>query len=170
MRLTSKSLVVAISALFAVTPVVPAGAMPLPVVKVQQADNGLAVQRVDDRRYLRKFRHSRTSGWSQNSERRWSGQRMYRHHRYDRGRYYDRRYYRHGPRYGYYRHRDNAWVPFAAMGMGALIGSAIANDRAYAGGSSHVNWCANRYRSYRAYDNTFQPYNGPRRQCVSPYR
>lgn len=25
-----------------------------------------------------------------------------------------------------------------------------------------------RYRPHRAYDNTFQPYNGPRQQCVSP--
>ncbi|MGV3652562.1 MAG: BA14K family protein, partial [Devosia sp.] len=28
---------------------------------------------------------------------------------------------------------------------------------------------SDRYRSYRASDNTFQPYNGPRQQCVSPY-
>ncbi|KFB09751.1 BA14K family protein [Nitratireductor basaltis] len=34
---------------------------------------------------------------------------------------------------------------------------------------AHVNWCHNRYRSYRTADNTFQPYNGPRRQCRSPY-
>lgn len=34
---------------------------------------------------------------------------------------------------------------------------------------AHVNWCYNRYRSYRAVDNSFQPYNGPRRQCISPY-
>jgi hypothetical protein len=34
---------------------------------------------------------------------------------------------------------------------------------------AHVEWCYNRYRSYRAWDNTYQPYNGPRRQCVSPY-
>jgi len=32
-----------------------------------------------------------------------------------------------------------------------------------------VRWCDNRYRSYRASDNSFQPYNGPRRQCRSPY-
>ncbi|MFD2258907.1 BA14K family protein [Chelativorans composti] len=32
-----------------------------------------------------------------------------------------------------------------------------------------MQWCAQRYRSYRAYDNTFQPYNGPRRPCRSPY-
>jgi hypothetical protein len=35
--------------------------------------------------------------------------------------------------------------------------------------SAHVRWCYNRYRSYRAWDNTFQPYYGPRRQCLSPY-
>jgi hypothetical protein len=30
-------------------------------------------------------------------------------------------------------------------------------------------WCARRYRSYSAYDNSFQPSRGPRRQCYSPY-
>jgi hypothetical protein len=33
----------------------------------------------------------------------------------------------------------------------------------------HMRYCYNRYRSYRAYDNTFQPYHGPRRQCRSRY-
>ncbi len=37
------------------------------------------------------------------------------------------------------------------------------------GRNSHINWCYNRYRSYRASDNTFQPNYGPRRQCYSPY-
>jgi hypothetical protein len=36
-------------------------------------------------------------------------------------------------------------------------------------GNDHVNWCYNRYRSYREYDNTYQPYNGGRRQCNSPF-
>ncbi|MCP1198520.1 BA14K family protein [Notoacmeibacter sp. MSK16QG-6] len=34
---------------------------------------------------------------------------------------------------------------------------------------AHYRWCHNRYRSYRSYDNTFQPYHGGRRQCYSPY-
>lgn len=34
---------------------------------------------------------------------------------------------------------------------------------------AHVAWCQGRYRSYRAYDNTFQPYHGGRRACYSPY-
>ena len=41
--------------------------------------------------------------------------------------------------------------------------------RVYSRGDAHVGWCYRRYRSYRDYDNTFQPYHGRRRQCVSPY-
>lgn len=41
--------------------------------------------------------------------------------------------------------------------------------RVYSRGDAHVGWCYRRYRSYRSYDNTFQPYHGRRRQCVSPY-
>ena len=84
------------------------------------------------------------------AERRWHGHRGYRDHR---------------P--GYRRHSDGWWYPLAAFGLGAAIGGAISNDRQI--GGSHVNWCVNRYRSYRAYDNTFQPNYGPRRKCVSPY-
>lgn len=39
----------------------------------------------------------------------------------------------------------------------------------YYGGDAHTRWCYARYRSYRAYDNTFQPYYGPRQACASPY-
>lgn len=79
-------------------------------------------------------------------------------------------------RRGYRRHNDGWWYPLAAFGAGAIIGGAIASPppppvyRAPAYNSSHVQWCYNRYRSYRSSDNTFQPYNGPRQQCYSPYR
>jgi hypothetical protein len=33
----------------------------------------------------------------------------------------------------------------------------------------HFWWCGKQYRSYRKWDNTFQPYHGPRKQCHSPY-
>jgi hypothetical protein len=92
---------------------------------------------------------------------------------------YDR-YYRRGD-YSYYRgHRgyrhyrpgyreyNGYWFPLAAFATGAIIGGALSQPRVSYGGS-HAEWCANRYRSYRAYDNTYQPYGGPRRQCVSPY-
>lgn len=34
---------------------------------------------------------------------------------------------------------------------------------------AHIDWCGNRYRSYRVSDNTYQPYGGGRETCVSPY-
>jgi len=79
------------------------------------------------------------------------------------------RYQRNG-----YRYYNGWWFPAGAFVAGAIIGGAIANNNnyynnGYRGGNAHVQWCYDRYRSYRASDNTFQPYNGPRQQCYSPY-
>jgi hypothetical protein len=42
--------------------------------------------------------------------------------------------------------------------------------RAYQSGwNAHVAWCYDRWRSYREYDNTYQPFHGPRRECRSPF-
>ncbi len=73
-----------------------------------------------------------------------------------------------------YRYYNGWWYPMAAFGTGVIIGGAIAQPPRYTRpapvyGSRHVQWCYDRYRSYRAYDNTYQPYGGPRRQCYSPY-
>lgn len=35
--------------------------------------------------------------------------------------------------------------------------------------NAHLRWCRERYISYRSTDNTFQPHEGPRRACNSPY-
>lgn len=80
-------------------------------------------------------------------------------------------------REGYRRHRDGWWYPLAAFGAGMIIGGAIASpprhvEPRYAAPdlpARHVRWCYNRYRSYRAFDNSYQPYDGPREQCYSPY-
>lgn len=85
-------------------------------------------------------------------------------------------------RQGYRRHGD-WWFPAGAFIAGAIIGGALADPgptyyepqqpvrRVYRNNYSnaHVQWCYDRYRSYDAYSNTFQPYNGPRQQCYSPY-
>jgi hypothetical protein len=65
-----------------------------------------------------------------------------------------------------YRQYQGWWFPSAAFIAGAIIGGA---NRGPGLSNAHVQWCYDRYRSYRASDNTFQPYNGPRRQCNSPY-
>ncbi|CDM57507.1 MULTISPECIES: BA14K family protein [Rhizobium] len=100
---------------------------------------------------------------------------IYRCGGYRHGRYGDRYYGNHsGNRYyrdGYYRgHNSDAGALLGGLAAGAIIGGLIASQPvARPVGNSHVDWCYSRYRSYRAYDNTYQPYYGPRRQCYSPY-
>ena len=72
--------------------------------------------------------------------------------------------WRHG-----YRRSNGYWFPAAAFLGAVIIGGAIANANNYEGGNQHIRWCENRYRSYRISSNSFQPYNGPRRICYSPY-
>lgn len=66
---------------------------------------------------------------------------------------------------GYRRHSNGWWFPLAAFG--ALAAGAAANAAGLP--PEHYRWCDNRYRSYDYETNTFQPYNGPRRRCNSPY-
>lgn len=72
---------------------------------------------------------------------------------------------------GYRRHNDGNWYPLALFGLGAaIIGGMATQPRVgVAMPSAHVRWCLGRYRSYDTYSNTFQPYNGPRQVCMSPY-
>jgi BA14K-like protein len=102
--------------------------------------------RRDARQDRREFRRDRDYAW-------------YRGHR-------GYRYYRPG-----YREYNGFWFPLAAFAAGAVVAGAVNQpDVVYRdGGSAHVQWCYDRWRSYRAYDNTYQPYNGPRQQCISPY-
>jgi hypothetical protein len=71
---------------------------------------------------------------------------------------------------GHNRRRSNA--AGAAALFGAIIGSAIeaeARRDRHARDDAHVRWCYRNYRSYREYDNSYQPFDGPRRECISPY-
>lgn len=137
-----KSSLCAILALsFAAGTAVPLSAAPLPQLlqETARADNGGDVTNVQ----YRERRERR--GW-------YNGHRGYRHKRPG------------------YRYRNGYWFPGAAFIAGAIIGGALNNDRAVVrSGNRHVRWCENRWRSYRAYDNTYQPSGGPRRVCVSPY-
>lgn len=120
--------------------------------------------------------------WDRRNDRRWDR----RDHRRDarRGFYRDRGNAFYNGHRGYrdrragYRQHNGYWFPAAAFIAGAIAGGAIAQPAppprrvvVQPGrlSQAHVNWCYNQYRSYRASDNTFQPYNGPRRACSSPY-
>ncbi len=138
-------------------PVAPASALTikpaLPVIS-QGSDHLVEVRDRGGNRYWKK--NGRYGNWNRGGRdnRRWS----HRNHR------------RHG--------NDNWWWgPAAGFGLGLALGAA---PRVYeypvyrtapriSVNAAHVDWCEDRYRSYRAWDNTYQPYNGPRRQCFSPY-
>lgn len=107
--------------------------------------------------------------WRRDHRDRWE-----RHGRYEnrRGWYRGHRGYR--DRRAGYRYHNGYWYPLAAFAAGAIIGGAVAAPprRVITSGAlpaSHYSWCENRYRSYDVRTNSFQPYNGPRQQCVSPY-
>ena len=152
----------ALAASVAVSGIVPASAAPVYVPKAQTVEHSDVVK-VSDHWKKRKWRNYRRGDWD-------GPRRIYRRNN-EYGWYNGHRGYRH-KRHGHDRYYDGWWYPAGAFVAGAIIGGAIANSNnnyVYSGGSAHVRWCYDRYRSYREWDNTFQPYNGPRRQCYSPY-
>lgn len=92
---------------------------------------------------------------------------------------------------GYRRGDDGWWYPLAAFAAGALIGGAASaaadndapppegheppppqqagRDRPDRLPPDHYAWCAKRYKSYRASDNSYIPRAGLRTQCISPF-
>lgn len=144
--------VTALSALLAVTSFDPAVAAPIqPMVQPAILQTTGQAAGVTDVQYRRHRPHYR---------------RHYRPHyrpHYRGGYWHGHRGYRYA-RPGYRRYSDGFWYPLAAFTAGAIVGGAVARPPH---GSAHVRWCASRYKTYRASDNTYQPTNGPRRQCVS---
>jgi hypothetical protein len=89
--------------------------------------------------------------------------------RWDRRRHGDR-HYRRSNRYrhyygGYY--YENPWWILPMIGAGIALSHR--DGYGYGYGSSHVEWCLNRYRSYNVRSNTWVSYSGRVHQCVSPY-
>jgi BA14K-like protein len=70
---------------------------------------------------------------------------------------------------GYYAPRYNYYDPFPSYRPYRLIRPHYHHRRVIRIADPHMRWCYNRYRSYDRYSNTFQPYHGRRRVCVSPY-
>ncbi|UDL90272.1 BA14K family protein [Mesorhizobium sp. PAMC28654] len=162
-KVMSGLLAATLSISFAATAAIPAEAAPIFVPQapiVTPSD----IQAVDFNPQLknRHFRGNRNSGGHRN----FNGNRNF-GNRGNGGGYWNghRGYSYYRP--GYQRHGDY-WFPLAAFAAGAVISGAIVNSEQNRG-NSHVQWCYDRYRSYRASDNTFQPNNGPRQQCRSPY-
>jgi hypothetical protein len=136
--------------------VAPKTPMPSPEVVQVQSENFRSRRyerrtRAEDRYDRRDWRRDRDRFERRGNAAYWHGHRGY-------------RYSRPG-----YREYNGWWFPPAAFALGAIVGGAMSQQAVRPAGNAHVEWCYDRYRSYRASDNTYQPYNGPRRQCNSPY-
>jgi hypothetical protein len=113
-----------------------------PVILAQAMD--------DDEIVIRKKKRGK-DGWR---ERRWRGDR----YRGDRYRY----------RHGRYRHfHDGYWY---ATPWWLLTAPLLAPRVVVRSGNRHVQWCLNRYRSYKPETDTFTGYDGYEHRCNSPYR
>ncbi|RWC55482.1 BA14K family protein [Mesorhizobium sp.] len=131
----------------------------------------------NDRQFNNDWRWRRSGNWN-GGRRHWNGDGNWNGGNWNRGD--DWRWRRHHHR----RHYDDGAAAILGLGLGLGLGSMYNNYNYYDAppprryyrtyrtqrvSNAHVQWCYNRYRSYRAWDNTFQPYGGPRQQCWSPY-
>ncbi|WP_175868651.1 BA14K family protein [Bartonella gabonensis] len=85
----------------------------------------------------------------------------------------------HHYRRGYVKYKDNWWYPEAAFitlshlsTKGASL-KVISSERLEKKEpwmlKQHIESCRARYRSYNKNDNSFQPFHGPRKQCLSHF-
>lgn len=140
------------------TPLV-AGPMPQPTPVAPATENALV-----------QVRDSTAGGGTSMNSLIWRRNHGSHHWRGDRHHWRGNRHNWHGDRYRHYRHyRHHDRGSGFYFGLGLAPGYYYGTRHYYRSGSAHVRWCYNRYRSYRAWDNTYQPYHGPRRQCRSPY-
>lgn len=179
MRQFSSSLCAALAFSLALGTVVPAMAAPAFVPKAPAVSSDLIqVQnnRADRRENRAERRADRRERRADRREDRRENRADRRDDRRDRFERRGNSYYYNGRR-GYrerrtgYREYNGWWFPAAAFLGGVITGTIIETRPAvtYRVNSAHVEWCQNRWRSYRVSDNSYQPYNGPRRICSSPH-
>ena len=142
----------------------PAAAAP-PRAPISQWSQSDVIQIHSTRQQTRRAERRQERRAERRQERRAERRQERRQDRFERrnGRYY----YNGNPGYEHrrsgYRQYNGYWFPAAAFVVSVIIGGSHNNS------SAHVSWCYDRYRTYRASDDTFQPYHGPRRRCRSPY-
>lgn len=162
MKLISTLCATALTAAMAFTSFAPAQAAPIVVPAapaassdVAQVDGSRWDRRVNGNYYQQRRLYRDRSGWNHNR------------HGWNR----DRNWRRHGG----YRDRNLGGAVIGGLITGAIVGGVLNNsgpvyrDRVYRGGNAHVQWCFDRYRTYRAADNTYVPRVGQRAYCNSPY-
>ncbi|WP_019223030.1 BA14K family protein [Bartonella rattaustraliani] len=92
----------------------------------------------------------------------------------------------HNYRPGYRKYGDNWWYPEAAFVTASHLNTkhtplrVVSSEKGVLSTSSlegkkpwmikqHIESCRRRYRSYNQNDNSYQPFHGPRKQCLSRF-
>ncbi|WP_035009131.1 BA14K family protein [Bartonella vinsonii] len=79
----------------------------------------------------------------------------------------------HNYRRGYRKYRDNWWYPEAAfvvlpnLNVKHMLLKGVSDAKKLP--QEHIESCRARYRSYNKNDNSYQPFYGPRKQCLSRF-
>ncbi|QPC88137.1 hypothetical protein GA830_16295 [Mesorhizobium sp. NBSH29] len=118
------------------------------------------------------YRSRPAEDWDRSREWRRHEARPTRRHHVDRGwdraRHYRRHHYRpdyYGPSYG-----SGIYFNYSAPSYRYYEPRRYAPARrVHRATNAHIRWCQSRYRTYRAWDNTYKPTQHTRRQCWSPY-
>ena len=148
-----------------------AGAMPSQAAPVQQPAlhaPAAATTQVRDAWNGQRPNQWRRPGWQ--GDRQWRGRGEWQGRNWNRGGWHGRR------------HHDRAIYGLGGFGLGLGLGLAAPRyyddyyyvppppRRTYRGlSNAHIRWCSDRYRTYRAWDNTYVPRVGYRAVCHSPY-
>ena len=116
-------------------------------------------------------------GWRWRNNRHWRGDNGWHQNRHWRGDWQRPRWRNDDWRWR--RHHRREYYGLGGFGLGLGLGLAapryydnyyVAPRRVYRGLSpAHVRWCSARYRTYRAWDNTYVPRVGYRAVCRSPF-
>jgi len=159
MNVRKRIATVAVAFTVTLTGLVPAQAFQMPAPVAAQTSTAAPVTDVQYRPWERRAERR----WDRRNDRRWDR----RERRFERNGYYNgHRGYR--DRRAGYRYHNGYWYPLAAFAAGAIIGGAVSRP-SVSSSSAHVRWCSERYRTYRASDNTYVPRAGVRAVCNSPY-
>ncbi|SMH51353.1 BA14K family protein [Mesorhizobium australicum] len=167
MKIFSNTICAAIALTFAAGSALPVAAAPLVAPNAQTeaaGGNVLDVQMSGEQRQRRFDRRQ------DRREDRFEHRQDRREARFERrnGRYYYNGHRGYRERRDGYRYYNGYWFPAGAFIAGAIISGAI-NNATQSSGSAHVNWCHDRYRTYRSSDNTYMSSAGYRKACNSPY-
>jgi hypothetical protein len=135
--------------------VITGSATPAGITKIQ--DNN--VQQVKYKKWYK-------NKWNNNK---WNNNKWYNNNNYNNNYYYHHHNGGNGWGFGSGVFLGLGLAPFLYNGYGGYNGYGYGGYQA-AGGSGHVRYCLNRYRTYNMHTNTFRGYDGYLHQCRSPYR